>query len=110
MRYDLLIRGGRIVDPSQKMDRTAYLAFADGKVTKIAPEIAACEAAEVFDARGCVVTPGLIDLHTHCFPGASAYSLDADAHAPTNGTTTWLDAGTSGAATLMRSAATSSRR
>jgi dihydroorotase len=63
--YDLVIRGGRVMDPSQRMDRTADVAVRQGKIAAIAANIPAASAAESIDARGKLVVPGLIDIHLH---------------------------------------------
>ena len=65
MSFDLLIKGGRVVDPAQGLDAISDIAFAGGKVAKLAPDIPASEAADVRQADGQVVLPGLIDFHTH---------------------------------------------
>ena len=62
--YDLLIRGGHIVDPKNKVDITGDIAIEDGKVVAVAEEIAG-EAKETLDAAGKLVIPGIIDMHTH---------------------------------------------
>jgi len=98
MTRDLVIKGGRVIDPSQGMDRPADVALSEGKVAKVAADIEATEAARVIDATGCLVTPGLIDMHTHVYWGANSLSIEADEHLAASATTTWLDAGTSGAA------------
>ncbi|MGI6207398.1 MAG: amidohydrolase/deacetylase family metallohydrolase [Anaerolineae bacterium] len=97
MSYDLVIRNGRVLDPATGRDEHADVALAGGRVARVAPDIPA-DGSPSFDASGCLVTPGLIDLHTHVFWGCSSLSLDADQHAPGSGTTTWVDAGTAGAA------------
>ncbi len=60
----LVIKGGRVIDPSQQMDRTADLLVEDGRVKSIEDSLS-CEGADVFDASGLIVAPGFIDLHVH---------------------------------------------
>ncbi|HEY0021690.1 MAG TPA: dihydroorotase [Longimicrobium sp.] len=61
----LLIRGGRVVDPSQKLDAVADVLLADGRVVAVGERLDAPEGAEIVDASGLVVAPGLIDVHVH---------------------------------------------
>ncbi|MBV8906859.1 MAG: amidohydrolase family protein [Acidobacteriia bacterium] len=63
-KYDLVIRGGRVIDPSRKLDGTRDVAVADGRIAAVEANIAA-DSAETIDARGKLVVPGLIDIHTH---------------------------------------------
>jgi len=95
--YDLLIRGGRVLDPAAGRDGRCDVALAGGKVARVAPDIPPESAQEVVDARGLLVVPGLVDLHTHIYWGASALAVDPWALAPRSGVTTWVDAGTVGA-------------
>jgi len=61
----LLIRGGRVIDPASRLDRTADVLLADGKVAEVGARVAAPDGAEVLDAKGCIVAPGFVDLHVH---------------------------------------------
>ena len=63
--FDLVIRGGRVLDPAQRIDRVADVAIQAGKIAAIRPNIASSSAAEVIEAGGKLVTPGLIDIHCH---------------------------------------------
>src|SRR3954467_2613568 len=64
--YDLLIKGGRVMDPSRRFDQTACdVAIKGGKIAAVRPNISASSAAEIVDASGKLVVPGLIDIHTH---------------------------------------------
>jgi dihydroorotase len=91
-RYDLLVKGGRVIDPSQRVDRTADVAVAGGRIAAIQPNIAADQAADVLDARGKLVTPGWIDLHVHVgAPDLTPAALLRD------GVTSMVDGGSAGA-------------
>jgi len=98
--YDLLIRGGHLIDPADGRDGPYDVALKSGKVARVAPEIPATTAREVVDADGLYVVPGLIDLHTHIYWGVSALAVDVEALGPASGVTTWVDAGTAGATTF----------
>ena len=98
MSYDLLIQGGRVLDPEREMDGIADVAVAGGMVVEVAVCLGASEAAQVYDAGGCLVLPGLIDMHTHVNWGSDPISLVADDYLAGSGTTTWVDAGSAGAA------------
>src|SRR3989454_1782934 len=99
--YDLLIKGGKVIDPSQGLEAPRHVAIRQGKIALIAPEIPASDAAEVLPAEGKLVTPGLIDLHTHVFPYVGPYGIEPDPYFVRRGVTTALDAGTSGAFTFQ---------
>ncbi len=98
--YDLLLRGGRVLDPANGRDGVADIAFQDGKVALIAAEIAPDEANEIRDVSGNIVTPGLIDLHTHVYWGGTSIGVDPDAYARQSAATTLVDAGTAGPANI----------
>jgi dihydroorotase len=95
MGFDLILRGGRIIDPSQKLDAVADLAFANGKVAAIGNRLEA-QGAEVHDVAGHLVTPGLIDLHTHVYWGGTSLGIDADEFCRVSGVTTSVDTGSAG--------------
>ena len=67
VKYDLLIKGGTVVDPSQELNAVRDVALDLGKVATVGDAIPADSAREVVDARGLIVTPGLIDLHVHSY-------------------------------------------
>lgn len=98
---DLLIKGGRIIDPGQNIDRVADIAFAEGKVLRIADNIEPDNAKALIDATSRIVTPGLIDLHTHVYWGGTSIGIEADSIARRAGTTTFVDAGTAGPANFL---------
>jgi len=89
--YDLVIRGGRVLDAAQHLDRVADVAIHDGRIATIRPNIAPTAAKEVLDATGKLVMPGLIDIHTHL-----ADKLLPPATCLADGVTTLLDAGSRG--------------
>ena len=95
--FDLVIAGGRVLDPGSGLDRIADVAFLDGKVAAVGDGFAAGSARQVVDAAGRIVVPGLIDLHTHVYWGGTSLGVDADAIATRSGTTTFVDAGSAGA-------------
>ena len=99
--YDLLIKGGTVVDPSQGIHGVNDVAIEDGKIARVAPDIDAAEAAQVVEVKGKVVTPGLIDLHTHVFAGVNSNGVDPQ-HRRRAGrrVTTMVDAGSSGCDTF----------
>ncbi|TIX62598.1 MAG: amidohydrolase/deacetylase family metallohydrolase, partial [Mesorhizobium sp.] len=88
MQFDLLIKGGRLIDPASGLDAPRDLAFANGHVAAIEAAIDAEHAKQVIDARDCLVTPGLIDLHSHVYWGGTSLGVDADRLAAKSGTTT----------------------
>jgi dihydroorotase len=93
--YDLLIKGGRVIDPAQHVDRTADVAVTAGKIAALQPNINADQAADVVDARGKLVTPGWIDLHVHVgSPELTPGALLRD------GVTSMVDGGSAGADTI----------
>ena len=92
---ELVLRGGRILDPANGRDEVAGIAFADGKVEAIGSDLPR-GGGQTVDARGLLVVPGLIDLHTHVYWGGTSLGVDAAELAKTSGTTTFVDAGSAG--------------
>lgn len=90
-RYDLIIRGGRVLDPSVRLDAIRDVAISGGRIAALEAEIAA-DAADTIDARGKLVVPGLIDIHTHTARSAQGPGLVLQ-----DGVTGWIDAGSQGA-------------
>jgi dihydroorotase len=99
-RDDLLIKGGTLVDPSQGINARWDVAISGTKVTRIGADIPADQARHVLDARNKLVTPGLIDTHAHVYDGVAPLGIPADPNHIAKGTTTVIDAGSSGAATF----------
>lgn len=97
MRFDLLIRNGRLIDAVAGRDGRFDLAVYRGRVAAVEPSIDPSTAAAVIDAGGLIVTPGLVDLHTHVYHGVTYWGIEADPVAARTGVTTWLDVGSAGA-------------
>jgi dihydroorotase len=97
--YDLVLKGGHVIDPKNGIDKVLDVAIANGKIARVATNIPAAQAKIVADAAGLYVTPGLIDLHVHVYqwtvPGGEG--VQADAFSFRSGVTTMVDAGSSGA-------------
>jgi len=100
MRFDLLVKGGHVVDPANNYHGQLDVAIRAGRVAAVDAAIPVNAAFEVIDATGQYVTPGLVDLHTHVYREVTFWGIDADATAWRTGVSTWLDAGSSGAFTL----------
>jgi len=91
-KYDLVIKGGRVLDASQRIDRLMDVAVKDGKIAALETSIPASDAGEIFDAKDRLVSPGLVDIHAHPRPG----ELSAQ-QVLSGGVTTVVDAGSRGA-------------
>jgi dihydroorotase len=98
--FDLLIRGGRVLDPSSGLDADRDVAISAGRIAAVEEVIDPASAAESIDANGLLVLPGLVDLHTHVYRHVTYWGVDADAIGSASGVTTWLDVGSAGAMTL----------
>lgn len=103
-RYDLVIKGGHVIDPKNQIDAPMDVAIAGGKIAQVATEIPSAQARQVVSATGFYVTPGLVDIHAHVFYGTqldSDYgggysSVPPDGFTFRSGVTTVVDAGGSG--------------
>jgi len=95
-RYDILIKNGEVRDPSRGLRRRVDVAVLDGRIAALEENIPAETALDVIDARNLLVTPGLVDLHTHCYHSATGIGVEADPIAARSGVTTWVDAGSFG--------------
>lgn len=95
--FDLLIKGGRLIDPATNCDDRLDIAVRRGRVAAVDRDIPASAAANVVDATDRIITPGLVDLHTHVYHGVTYWGIRADPVAARTGVTTWLDAGSAGA-------------
>ncbi|MBM7044766.1 MULTISPECIES: amidohydrolase/deacetylase family metallohydrolase [Rhizobium] len=93
MPYDLVLKNGRVIDPSQGIDRITDVAFSGGKVAALENNLSGLEEKNV---SGLIVTPGLIDLHTHVYWGGTSLGVDPDAFARKSAVSTCVDTGSAG--------------
>ena len=96
-KFDLLIKGGDVLDPSQRLRGVRDVGIRNGVIEAVQADIPAERALKVLNASGKLVTPGLVDLHCHTFPYGSAIGIPADELVPFQGTTTAVSAGDAGA-------------
>jgi dihydroorotase len=96
--YDLLFTGGDVRDPGSGVAGVLDVAVRDGRIAAVGAGLP--RSGEIVDVRGRLVTPGLVDLHTHVYPRAGYWGIDPDPIAWYTGVTTWVDAGSAGAYTL----------
>jgi len=99
--FDLVLRGGQVIDPANKINQLMDVGIAAGKIARVAPSIPLNEAVQSVDVTGLCVTPGILDIHTHVYPfhlTPKSYieGLNPDAHLFPAGVTTAVDAGTAG--------------
>jgi dihydroorotase len=112
--FDLLLKGGHVIDPANNVDAVLDVAIAGGKIAAVGKDIPAAQAKKVVDVTGLYVTPGLIDIHYHVGHGGAPldwFTPEGRVHvrplgipadwALTSGVTTIVDAGTSGAETFL---------
>lgn len=95
-KYDLLIRGGTVIDPGQRLHAPLDVAVKDGKIAQVSRDIPPDAASRVISAKGMLVTPGFIDLHIHCSDGFTFNLNHIDGYCMGRGATTGIDAGSSG--------------
>ena len=95
--YDLLLIGGRVIDPDSGLDGMVDLAVQEGRIAEVAEHIPEKSAVRSLNVAGKLVVPGLIDIHTHVYPGVTTMSVEPDRDCLTHGTTTVVDAGSAGA-------------
>jgi len=95
-KFDLVIKGGEVLDPSQSLRGKRDIGIRWGVVEAVEAEIPAARALKTIDAAGKLVTPGLIDLHCHVYPYGSAIGIPADELVQFQGTTTVVSAGDAG--------------
>lgn len=100
MEVDVLIKGGRIVSPGNGIDQVGDVAIHGGRIVAVDRNIEPSSTFEIVDATGLLVTPGLIDIHTHIYCGVTYWGIDHRALVADSGVTTWVDAGSAGAHSL----------
>lgn len=96
--YDLLIQGGRVIDPVQNIDDQLDIGIKGDKIAALTKDIPPQESHKIIDVLGKIVTPGLIDMHCHVYAGIHKDSVDPDVAGVMQGVTTVVDAGSSGQA------------
>jgi dihydroorotase len=96
MDFDLVIRGGEVVDPSSGYEGRFDVGIRGGQIAAVDRSLPTDNAASVLDASGQIVTPGLVDTHTHVYWGATYWGVEPDPIAARTGVTTWVDAGSAG--------------
>ena len=100
MEYDIVIKSGTVIDPSQGVHAVLDVGITNGKVTSLERSIGDGRARDVIEADGLIVTPGLVDLHTHVWWGVAHLAVEADSVSVQRGVTTAVDAGSAGANTM----------
>ena len=93
MKYDILLKGGTVIDAAQGLNTVCDVAIADGTIAAVERDIPERAATQTISVKDKYVTPGLIDIHTHVYYGVTTWGIRADAVCPTAGTTTVVDAG-----------------
>jgi dihydroorotase len=100
VKYDLVVKGGLVIDPSQDIEAKRDIAITGNTITKMAKTLDPREAQQTINAKGMIVTPGLIDFHTHVYRHVKYNSVDPDTHCLRKGVTTVVDCGSAGANNL----------
>jgi dihydroorotase len=98
--YDIVIKGGRVIDPAQNLDGTMDVAINGNKIATVDKEIPSKESKQLIDAKGKIVTPGLIDVHSHVFDTVMKIAVEPDVAGVKNAVTTVVDGGSAGEATF----------
>jgi len=99
-RYDLLLKDGRVIDPSQEISGPRDVAILGHTIARVAANIPESDAGHVLDVSGSIVTPGLIDVHVHVYDGVAPLGIPPDPNCVAKGVTTVIDAGSAGAHTF----------
>lgn len=100
MKYDILLKGGTVIDSAQGLNAIRDVAIADGVIAAIDRDIPKIDAKQIISVKNKYVTPGLVDIHAHVYYGVTTWGIKADDVCPTSGTTTIVDAGSASWATF----------
>ena len=98
--YDLVIRGGRVIDPAQGVDRITDIGISKGHIAPVGEGLKEENAAQVIAAQGKIVVPGLVDFHVHVYEAVTSFGLAPDRVGVNAGVTTVVDAGSAGSETF----------
>jgi dihydroorotase len=101
MKYDLVLHGATVIDPSQEIHGRFDVAVAGDRIVAVAQRIEAGEAGRLIDLSGKVLTPGWVDIHAHVYAGVTTWGIKADAFCLATGVTTIVDAGSPGWANFL---------
>jgi len=99
--YDIVIKNGTLIDPLQKIHEKMDIAITNGRITEVKRNINATSGKKIIDASNKIVVPGFIDFHVHVYYGATPLGIDADEYCLVKGSTTVVDAGSSGLHTFL---------
>jgi len=99
--YEVVVKNGTVIDPSQGIHEVKDVAISEGRIVDLRKGINASNARYVIDASGMIVTPGLVDIHVHCCFGIVHLAIDPELTCLAKGTTTVLDAGSTGELNFM---------
>ncbi len=99
-RYSLVVKGGRVIDPSEGVSDRRDIAVSGSRIARVAESIPASDALHVINATDRIVTPGWIDIHVHVYDGVAPLGIPADPNCIAKGVTTAIDAGSAGAHTF----------
>ncbi|MEM7214320.1 MAG: amidohydrolase/deacetylase family metallohydrolase [Pseudomonadota bacterium] len=94
--YELILKGGRVIDPSQGVDAVLDIGFSGGTVAELSKDIPVTAGADIRDVSGLTVVPGLIDMHTHVYWGGTSLGIDAEEFCRRSAVTTAIDTGSAG--------------
>src|SRR5438876_11405073 len=99
--FDLIVRGGRVIDPSQNLDMVTDVGVIGPRIAATGENLVRQGVRDgLIDASGLLVTPGWVDLHTHVYWGVAPLGVDPDPHCLRRGLTTAVDAGSAGGAAV----------